>query len=334
MAGAASDSNIIVLLFVLSGLIAFAWVFRTGRAEAVPDGPEDEPYRIYTTDHDLELHGAEVVDALPDASLDRKRGHLHRNPSTWTAWIGRTDELRKQSEHLPDALLPALRAAMAGLDPSEIAVTLLIDQSGSMKGEPIAQAAAAADLFVRLLGSLGVRSEVLGFSTAGWRGGRPREAWKRAGRPARPGRLCALTHVIYKDVSEPEMADAARRAIVHPDLLRENVDGEAVLWARDRLANLPVQHRLLLVLSDGAPVDDSTLQHNEPSILSRHIVKVVREVEEGGLIVGGLGINYRVENYYPLSEAVTDLDLLPEAMARVLARMLMAASERNPTAPA
>ena len=88
------------------------------------------------------------------------------------------------------------------------------------------------------------------------------------------------------------------------------------------------------MLSDGAPVDDSTLQHNGPSILTRHIVKVVREVEDGGVIVGGLGINYRVENYYPLSEAVTDLDLLPETMARVLARMLMVASERKSTASA
>lgn len=290
------------------------------------DGPEDEPYRIFTTDHDLELHGADVVAALPEASLDRKRGHLHGNPSTWKAWIVRTNALLERNDSVLEAQLPGLRAAMARLDPGDLAIALLIDQSGSMKGEPIAHVAAAADLFARLLAEVGVRNEVLGFSTAGWRGGRAYEDWKSAGRPQRPGRLCALMHVIYKAAAEPTLTEEAREAIVHPDLLRENVDGEAILWARDRLAAMPAPHRLLLVLSDGAPVDDATLMYNGPSILHRHIQKVVRDVEAEGLILGGIGINYRVEAYYPRSEAVTDLDELPHATVRVLERMLAAAS--------
>lgn len=326
----------VIFLFVISGLVAFALFDpRRGiaRRRPVPDGPGDEPYRIYTADYDLELRGAEVVAALPDASPDRKRGHLHNNPATWKAWIGHTNALLDRNDDLLEELLPTLRAAMAGLDPAELAVALLIDQSGSMKGEPVARAAATADLFARLFAELGVHNEVLGFSTAGWRGGHACEAWKRAGRPERPGRLCALLHVVYKSAEEAALTPAARAAIVHPDVLRENVDGEAVLWARDRLAAMPARHRLLLVLSDGAPVDDATLMANGPSILTRHIRKVVPEVEGEGVIVGAVGISYRVEGFYSRSEAVTALDRLPEAMARVLGRMLATATERE-VAPA
>ena len=328
------QQSTIIFLFVISGLVAFALFDpRRGlaRSRPVPDGPADEPYRIYTADYDLELRGDELVAALPEASLDRKRGHLHGNPATWKAWVGHTNALLEQHDDLLEDYVPALRAQMEGLDPADVAAALLIDQSGSMKGEPVARAAAAADLFARLFADLGVRNEVLGFSTAGWRGGHVYEAWKRAGRPERPGRLCALLHVVYKSVEEPALTPAARAAIVHPDVLRENVDGEAVLWARDRLAAMPARHRLLLVLSDGAPVDDATLIENGPSILTRHILKVVPEVEEEGVIVGAVGISYRVEGFYSRSEAVTELDRLPEAMARVLGRMLAAAAGREAT---
>lgn len=300
------------------------------RRKPVADGPEDELYRIYSTEYDIELSGGELVAALPAASLDRSRGHLECNPAVWKAWIGHTTALLDENDDLLEELLPGLRTAMARLDPADVAVVLLIDQSGSMKGEPVARAAALADLFARLCAALGVRNEVLGFSTAGWWGGHVYQAWKRAGRPERPGRLCALMHVIYKSAEEPRLSETARSAIVHPDVLRENVDGEAVLWAADRLAALPVRHRLLLVLSDGAPVDDATLQNNGPSILHWHIQKVVREVQASGLIVGGLGINHRVEAYYPRSEAVTALDALPLAMGRVLARMLRDAADTAP----
>jgi cobaltochelatase CobT len=316
--------TLIIVLLSIAWLVAFAFRGSLRRKPRVADGPEDEPYRVYTRDFDLELRGADVVAALPEASPDRERSHLHGNPSTWKASIVRTNALLKRNDDVLWAQLPGLRDTMRGLDPGDVAIALLIDQSGSMKGEPIVHAAAAADLFARLLAEVGIRNEVLGFSTAGWRGGRAYEAWKRAGRPERPGRLCALMHVVYKSVEEPALSEAAREAVVHPDLLRENVDGEAVLWARDRLAAMPARHRLLLVLSDGAPVDDATLEYNGPSILGRHIVKVLAEVEAEGLIIGGVGLNHRVDRYYPRSEAVTALDRLPEAMVRVLERMLVA----------
>lgn len=310
------------IVWVIAAAVTGSLTLRRARRPAVPDGPEDEPYRIYTTDHDLELSGVEVVDALPEASRDREKGHLKRDPVAWKAEIARTNELLKRNDRLLHELQPGLRAAMAGLDPADVAVALLIDQSGSMRGEPVANAAATADLFARSFSALGVRNEVLGFSTAGWHGGHAFEAWKNGGRPPRPGRLCALLHVIYKSAEEPGLTEAARDAITYPGLLRENVDGEAVLWAQRRLAALPARHRLMLVLSDGAPVDDATLTHNGPSILHRHIQKVVRDVEAEGLIVGGVGINYGVHLYYPRSEAITALDDLPGATVRVLERLL------------
>jgi cobaltochelatase CobT len=322
--------DIIVLLFVLSGLIAYAlYGPRPGRIGQAADGPDDESYRVYTHAFDLELDAGEVAEALPGASLDQANGHLLSDPKLWNSLVERTDALLAANDGLVADRLPALRAAAGGLDPGEIAIALLIDQSGSMKGEPIAHAAAAADLFARLASGLGARSEVLGFSTAGWRGGHARAAWKRAGRPKRPGRLCALMHVVYKPADAPALGEAPRRLIVHPDLLRENVDGEAVLWAQRRLDAFPERHKLLLVLSDGAPVDDATLHANGPSILHRHIIKVVREAEATkGLTIGAVGINHRVEAYYPLSESVTALDDLPAATVRVLERMLAAAVEK------
>jgi cobaltochelatase CobT len=333
MGATGNDLGGIVALFVLSGLIAFALFFRHGRATPVADGPPDEPYRIYTGAFDVELHAAEVIDALPDASLDRARGHVERDPAIWAGLAARTDALVNADGRHVAAFLPGLRDAAAGLDPDEVVVALLIDQSGSMKGAPIVHAAAAADLFTRLLAGLGIRSEVLGFSTAGWRGGYPYQDWKRNGQPKRPGRLCALMHVIYKSAEEPALTPAARKAIVHPDLLRENVDGEALLWAQRRLALLPARHKLLLMLSDGAPVDDATLQHNGPSTLRRHLIKVVHEALAGGLTLGAVGISHRIVTFYPISETIIELAQLPDATVRVLERMLAAAAGEIRTRP-
>jgi cobaltochelatase CobT len=315
-------------LTIIAVLILSFWFVFLGvrgprrRATRVPDGRADEPYRIFTRDYDLELKAVDIAEALPGITRDWGNTHLQATPAAWALATDRTRAIvAAHSEFVADQL-PKLRIAMGALDPAQVAIALLVDQSGSMRGEPIANVAAVTDLLTRLIGGLGARSEVLGFSTAGWRGGRAFQHWKESGRPKRPGRLCALQHIVYKSAEETVLSQDARDAMVCPDLLRENVDGEAVLWAQSRLDELPVQHRLLLVISDGAPVDDATLSFNGPSILSRHIRKVVPELEAAGLIIGGLGINYRVEAFYPRSEAATELDDLPEAAIRVLERML------------
>jgi cobaltochelatase CobT len=220
-------------------------------------------------------------------------------------------------------LIAELRAAAGDVDPADIVVAMLVDQSGSMKDERIAFAAVTTTLLAELFAELGARSEILGFSTAGWRGGHARLKWVKDGKPKRPGRLAALMHVVYKGADEAAFGEAARRVMVHPDLLRENIDGEAILWAWERLAARPEPGKILIVLSDGAPVDDSTLMENGPSYLYRHLKVVLRQMEEEpSLVLGGIGIEHRVESLYPLSETVTALEDMPRTGIRLLERLL------------
>jgi cobaltochelatase CobT len=325
----------VAILIVLSLLVAlFARAWRTGRAISVDDGPEDEPYRVYTREFDLALSASEVLARLESASPDSSKDWLGGNNLDRTKAILETDAiLADQQAKLAenrDAAVDRLRLAGAGIDPTEIVAALLIDQSGSMKGRPISLAAVTATLLTDLLSDFGARSEVLGFSTAGWQGGHARMKWLEAGRPARPGRLCALMHVIYKSAGEAALGDKARQVMVHADLLRENIDGEAIQWARERLDGYPEPHKLLIVISDGAPVDDSTLAENGPNFLYHHLMTVFREIEtDDRLTLGGIGINHRVDEYYPLSETVLSPDDLPEAGARLLERLIAAAQKEK-----
>jgi len=328
---------IVIVLYLLIALAARGW--RTKRVRPVDDGPDDEPYRAYTREFDLQLPAGEVLVRLESASPDSSKGWLGGEEFDRAKALLETEAiLADQQAKLDanrDAALDRLRLAGAGIDAAKIVVALLIDQSGSMKGRPISLAAVTATLLTGLLSDLGARSEVLGFSTAGWHGGHARMKWLGAGRPARPGRLCALMHVIYKSAEEAVLGEEARHVMVHPDLLRENIDGEAIQWARERLDSRPEPHKLLIVVSDGAPVDDSTLAENGPNYLYRHLMTIFREIEaDDRLTLGGIGINHRVEEYYPLSETVLSPDDLPEASVRLLEaliaerRQLAAATDR------
>jgi cobaltochelatase CobT len=306
----------------------------------VSDGPENEPYRVYTREFDLILPWADAISSLDSASPDAEQSNLGgANLLQANALRLQANALRRADTELDEQRaagasergewVEKMRSAAHGIDPGDFAVALLIDQSGSMKGRPIAFAATAAALLVDLIAEFGGRSEVLGFSTAGWRGGYARQKWLEAGQPARPGRLCSLRHVIFKSAEEQALTDAARRAMAHADLLRENLDGEAILWAEERLAALPERHKILIVVSDGAPVDDSTLMHNGPSYLYRHVKTVLAAIEEAReLTMGGLGINHRVEAFYPISEMVETPEELPGAGTRVLERLIAAAAHK------
>lgn len=308
----------------------FIWLsFRSSRSTAVADGPGDEPYRVYTRDYDLVLRADEVLARLPSASPDGGSGFLKGEPD-WKQAIIAADSLLAERRRAFDAdqALIQLRETAQGIEPHDIVVAILIDQSGSMKGAPIASVSATAAILSGVMAEFGAQLEILGFSTAGWRGGHPRLKWLDAGRPARPGRLCALMHIIYKPADEAELSDESRKIMVHPDLLRENVDGEAILWARDRLAKRPEPHKLLIVISDGAPVDDSTLQCNGPSYLFRHLMLVAREIEaDPGFIIGGLGINHDVERCYWHAQTALTLHDIPDAIMRLLCHMI--AAERS-----
>ena len=179
-------------------------------------------------------------------------------------------------------------------------VSLLIDNSGSMRGRPIAIAAICADILARTLERCGVATEVLGFTTRGWKGGQSREAWLAAGRPPNPGRLNDLRHIVYKRADEPYRH--ARRNLglmMREGLLKENIDGEALLWAHNRLIARPEERRILMVISDGAPVDDSTASANGGSYLERHLRQVIEWIEkESPVELIAIGIGHDVTRYY------------------------------------
>lgn len=209
--------------------------------------------------------------------------------------------------------------------PQDRAVTLLLDQSGSMRGRPMALAAAAISQAVGRLRAAGCRVEVLGFTTASWRGGRSRRRWKWRLRPSRPGRLCDLLHIVYRDGEDDstEISGPAIRSLLRPDLPKENVDGEAIAWAAARLLARPEPHRTLVVLSDGSPVDDSTQQANGPLYLDAHLQSVLESIRrEGQIQIGAVGIGYDISGWYPASLSVQAADDLGPSLSGFLDKLL------------
>jgi cobaltochelatase CobT len=202
-------------------------------------------------------------------------------------------------------------------------VSLLIDNSGSMRGRPIAIAAICGDILARTLERCGVATEILGFTTRGWKGGQSREAWLTAGRPPNPGRLNDLRHIVYKRADEPYRR--ARRNLglmMREGLLKENIDGEALLWAHNRLIARPEERRILMVISDGAPVDDSTASANGGTYLERHLRQVIEWIEKRSTVeLIAIGIGHDVTRYYERAVTIMDAEQLAGAMVEQLARL-------------
>jgi cobaltochelatase CobT len=202
-------------------------------------------------------------------------------------------------------------------------ITLLIDNSGSMRGRPIMIAALCADILAGTLERCGVKVEILGFTTRDWKGGQAQKDWVKAGRPPQPGRLNDLRHIVYKAADTPWRK--ARRALglmLKDGVLKENIDGEAILWACDRLLKRPEQRRILLILSDGAPVDDSTLSANGGSYLDHHLRTVIAHVETRLPIeLLAIGIGHDVTRYYKRAVTLSEVEKLPEVMTRELVKL-------------
>ena len=200
-------------------------------------------------------------------------------------------------------------------------VTLLIDNSGSMRGRPITVAATCADILARTLERCGVKVEVLGFTTRAWKGGQAREAWLKAGKPQKPGRLNDLRHIVYKSADAPWRR--ARRNLglmMREGLLKENIDGEALIWAHNRLLARSEQRRILMMISDGAPVDDSTLSVNPGNYLERHLRAIIEEIETRSPIeLLAIGIGHDVTRYYRRAVTIVDAEELAGAMTEQLA---------------
>ena len=213
-------------------------------------------------------------------------------------------------------------------------VTLLIDNSGSMRGRPITIAAMSADILARTLERCAVKVEVLGFTTRAWKGGQSREKWISEGKIANPGRLNDLRHIIYKGADAPwRRARKNLGLMLREGLLKENIDGEALLWAHDRLLGRPEQRRILMVISDGAPVDDSTLSVNPGNYLERHLRDVIEYIETRSPVeLLAIGIGHDVTRYYRRAVTIVDVEQLGGTMMENLAELFDEEDMRRPAA--
>ncbi|AJA08451.1 hypothetical protein SKP52_07655 [Sphingopyxis fribergensis] len=284
-------------LIVLLVLAVALTIWRRRRvAKPVEDGPEGEPYQVFTREFDRVLAVEDLPAALRSLSPDLDKGYLQESDFDWSAQIGRSADLYREV------------GDMAVLDPSEIdelqgtAILLLVDQSGSMRGERMAWVTAGVRRLTEDLGRRGASVAIAGYTTAGWHGGFARRQWMNAGKPERPGRLCALLHILYQPFDGSGFAETGWRDMLNPDILRENVDGESLRWGAEYLRTRSEPRRVLFVVSDGAPVDDSTLMANGPSYMHRHFL-----TERDALLaakdleLAAVGADHRVDEFYPVS---------------------------------
>ena len=199
-------------------------------------------------------------------------------------------------------------------------VGLLIDNSGSMRGRPIMVAAICADILARTLERCGVKTEILGFTTRAWKGGQTRELWQAQGKPSQPGRLNDLRHIVYKSADAPwRRARTALGLMLREGILKENIDGEALLWAHQRLMSRAEQRRILMVISDGAPVDDSTLSSNPGNYLEKHLRDVIEWIETRSSVqLIAIGIGHDVTRYYRRAVTIVDAEELGGTVMRQL----------------
>jgi len=299
-------------------------------------------YAAFTTRYDEVIEATELCDEEEltrlRAYLDQQLVHLQGAVTKLANRLQRrlmAQQSRSWDFDQEEGLLDAARLARVVINPThslsykverdtsfrDTVVTLLIDNSGSMRGRPISIAAISADILARTLERCGVKTEILGFTTRAWKGGQSRETWLAAGRPPAPGRLNDLRHIIYKRADEPWRR--ARRALglmMREGLLKENIDGEALLWAHDRLIGRVEERKILMVISDGAPVDDSTLSVNSGSYLEKHLRQVIRWIENRSPVeLVAIGIGHDVTRYYERAVTLMDAEQLGGTMVEQLA---------------
>jgi cobaltochelatase CobT len=319
-----------------------------------PRGPN---YAAFTGKFDEEI-GAE--DLCEPEELDRLRGYLDKQLSHLQGVVARlanrlqrrlmAQQSRAWEFDLEEGMLDPARLSRIIVDPlhplsfkrekdtrfRDTVVTLLLDNSGSMRGRPITVAATCADILARTLERCGVKVEILGFTTRAWKGGQSREAWLAAGKPVNPGRLNDLRHIVYKSADAPwRRARKNLGLMMREGLLKENIDGEALDWAYRRLLARSEQRRILMMISDGAPVDDSTLSVNPGNYLERHLRWVIEEIETHSPIeLLAIGIGHDVTRYYRRAVTIVDAEELGGAMTEKLAELFdeQAAAEILPSA--
>ena len=313
-------------------------------------------YKVFTNQFDEEITAEELCDA---EELTRLRNYLDKQLSSLQGVVARlanrlqrrlmAQQNRSWDFDLEEGVLDAARLTRVVIDPMhplsfkmeqdtefrDTVVSLLLDNSGSMRGRPITVAATCADILARTLERCGVKVEILGFTTRAWKGGQSREKWLAANKPANPGRLNDLRHIIYKSADMPWRR--ARRNLglmMREGLLKENIDGEALIWAHNRLLARQEQRRILMVISDGAPVDDSTLSVNSGNYLEKHLRQVIIDIENRSPVeLIAIGIGHDVTRYYKRAVTIVDAEELGGAMTEKLAELFAEKAKKETRAP-
>ncbi len=307
-----------------------------------PHSDADPNYVVYSTDFDEEIKAEDLAEP---AELERLRAYLDQQLEPLKGAVSRlANKLQRRLQaqqnrswefDLEEGTLDAGRLARVVANPTtplsfkvekdtefrDTVVTLLLDNSGSMRGRPISIAAICADVLARTLERCQVKVEILGFTTRAWKGGQNRERWLAEGRPQQPGRLNDLRHIIYKGADSPwRRARANLGLMMKEGLLKENIDGEALEWAHRRITHRPEVRKILMVISDGAPVDDSTLSVNPANYLEKHLRDVIAMVEKRRAVeLIAIGIGHDVTRYYQRAVTITDVEQLAGAMTEQLA---------------
>ncbi len=312
--------------------------------EFLHNQPEKEAYKAFTVEYDEIVNAEDLCDADELArlrqQLDQQLGHLQSVISRLANRLQRrlmAKQTRSWEFDLEEGLLDTARLSRVVTSPGyplsfkreldtnfrDTVVTLLLDNSGSMRGRPITVAAMSADILARTLERCGVKVEILGFTTRAWKGGQSREKWLADGKPANPGRLNDLRHIVYKSADAPwRRARKNLGLMLREGLLKENIDGEALLWAHDRLLARSEQRRILVIVSDGAPVDDSTLSVNAGNYLERHLRRVIDWIETRSSVeLLAIGIGHDVTRYYKRAVTLVDAEQLGGTVMDQLAEM-------------
>ncbi|MCY1128544.1 cobaltochelatase subunit CobT [Frigidibacter sp. RF13] len=309
-----------------------------------PHSDADPNYSVYSTEFDEEIKAEDLAEP---AELERLRAYLDQQLEPLKGAVSRlANKLQRRLQaqqnrtwefDLEEGILDAGRLARVVANPTtplsfkvekdtefrDTCVTLLLDNSGSMRGRPISIAAICADVLARTLERCQVKVEILGFTTRAWKGGQAREKWLAAGRAAHPGRLNDLRHIIYKSADAPWRRVRSNLGLMMKEgLLKENIDGEALEWAHRRMVHRPEQRKILMVISDGAPVDDSTLSVNPANYLEKHLRDVIAMVERRKAVeLIAIGIGHDVTRYYQRAVTITDVEQLAGAMTEQLASL-------------
>ena len=320
-----------------------------GESPIEPPAPQpvseaDPNYKVFAREYDEEVHAEELAEPL---ELERLRAYLDQQLEPLKGAVSRlANKLQRRLQaqqnrswlfDLEEGILDAGRLARIVANPTtplsfkmeqdtefrDTVVTLLLDNSGSMRGRPISIAAICADVLARTLERCNVKVEILGFTTRAWKGGQSRERWLNDGRPQQPGRLNDLRHIIYKGADAPWRRSRPNLGLMMKEgLLKENIDGEALEWAHRRMTARAEQRKILMVISDGAPVDDSTLSVNPANYLEKHLRDVIDMVERRNAVeLLAIGIGHDVTRYYERAVTITDVEQLAGAMTEQLAAL-------------